>query len=130
MIVLYIVGGLVVLFLLFQYSMVFKMRLQKGKPAPTLSGKAGRAIQEGKGVLFYFYSPGCRACKQMTPTIEKLSKNHKSIVKIDISLDMTTAKKFGVMGTPATVLVQAGKIVEFLVGPQTEDKLLALLGKS
>ncbi|NIA29933.1 MAG: conjugal transfer protein TraF [Actinobacteria bacterium] len=130
MIILYIVGGLVVAFLLFQYSMVFKMRLQKGKPAPEVGGKAGRAIQGGRKALFYFYSPGCRACKQMTPIIEKLSENNKSIVKIDISLDMTTAKKFGVMGTPSTVLVQAGKIAEFLVGPQTEDRILALLGKS
>jgi len=130
MIILYIVGGLVVLFLLFQYSMVFKMRLQKGKPAPTIGGQVGRTIQSGGKALFYFYSPSCRACKQMTPTIERLSKQNKGIIKIDISRDMTTAKKFGVMGTPSTVLVQAGKIAEFLVGPQTEDKLLTLLEKS
>ncbi len=130
MIVLYLVGGIIVLFLLFQYSMVFKMRLKKGKPAPSLGGKVGRTIQSGGKALFYFYSPGCRACKQMTPTIERLAKQNKDIIKIDISRDMTTAKKFGVMGTPSTVLVQAGKIAEFLVGPQTEDKLLVLLGKS
>ena len=127
MIILYIIGGVVILFLLLQFSMVFRMRLQKGKPAPSLSGRAGRAVQSGQKSLFYFYSPTCRACRQMTPVIDELAKKDKRIFKIDVSKDLATAKKFGVMGTPSTVLVEAGKIAEFLVGAQPRERLLALL---
>ena len=127
MILLYIVIGIVVLFFGMQFFMVFKMRLKKGKTAPELSGKAGKLLQKGEQALFYFYSPGCRACKDMTPMMHQMSKYNKGIFPIDISKDMNTAKKFGVMGTPSTVLVKAGTIKEFLVGPQTDAKIASLL---
>jgi thioredoxin 1 len=127
MIVLYIVLGVVALFLTLQFSMIIKMKFKKGKPVPEINGKAGQIIQKGGKVLFYFYSPNCRACKEMTPQIKQLSKRNKGIFPIDISKDMNTAKKFGVMGTPATVLVKAGKIKEYLMGPQSESKIVALI---
>jgi thioredoxin 1 len=40
---------------------------------------------------------------------------------------MATARKFGVMGTPSTVLVREGKIAEFLVGPQSRERIGELL---
>ena len=127
MIILYIVGGIVALFFLMQFSMILKMRLKKGKAAPELSGKAGKILQKGEPAMFYFYSPGCRACKDMTPMMYQLAKHNKSVFPVDISKDMTTAKKFGVMGTPSTVLVKAGKIKEFLVGPQPDSKIASIL---
>ncbi len=127
MIILYIVLGIIGLFFLMQFTMVFKMRLQKGKTAPDVSGAVGKAIQRGDKVLLYFFSPGCRACRPMTPVIEKLSKSKKNVFPIDISRDMSMARKFGVMGTPSTVLIETGKISEYLVGPQPEEKLRALI---
>lgn len=127
MILVYIIGGIVALFISMQLYMVLKMRFQKGKPAPDVNGKAGKLIQRGEKALFYFYSPTCRACKEMTPMIHQLAKHNKGIFPVDISKDMDTARKFGVMGTPSTVLVQAGKIKEFLVGPQPDSKIASLL---
>lgn len=127
MIVLYIVLGVVALFFVLQFSMVIRMKLKKGKPAPEIGGKAGKVIQQGKGALFYFYSPNCGACKEMTPKMHQLANFNKAVFPIDISKDMNTAKKFGVMGTPSTVLVKAGKIKDFLVGPQSDSKIAALL---
>jgi thioredoxin 1 len=92
-----------------------------------VSGPVGKAIQRGDRVLLYFFSPGCGACRPMTPMIEKISKSRKNVFPIDISRDMTIARKFGVMGTPSTVLVETGKISEFLVGPQPEEKLRSLI---
>ena len=125
--VLSIVVVLVALFVGMQFFMVFKMKFKKGKAAPQLDGKAGKMTINGEKVLFYFYSPGCRACTPMTPVIKNLAKKNKNIFAVDISKDMTTAQKFGVMGTPSTVLVEAGKIKEFLVGFQSEGKVKALL---
>ena len=122
-----IVIGVIVLFIGMQLFMVLKMKLKKGKNAPQLDGKAGRMVANGDKVLFYFYSPSCRACKPMTPYIKNMAKKNKKIFPIDISRDMATAQKFGVMGTPSTVVVEKGKIKEFLVGFQPQERVQALL---
>jgi len=127
MVFIYIILGIIAFFFLMQFYMIIRMRMRKGKPAPELAGKAGKMVQRGDKTLFYFYSPSCRACKVMTPIVEQLSRHHKNIIKVDVSRDMETARKFGVMGTPSTVLIEAGKISEFLVGAQSEAKLLSLL---
>jgi len=125
--VLTIVVGIVALFIGMQLFMVLKMKFKKGKSAPQLDGKPGRLINSGEKILFYFYSPGCRACKPMTPFIKNMAKRNKKIFPVDISQDMRTAQKFGVMGTPSTVVINAGKIEEFLVGFQPEDRVRGLL---
>ena len=124
---LYALGGFVILFFGFQYLMVFKMKLKKGKDAPELSGKYAKAVRSGKKSLFYFYSQNCGACKAMTPIIENYSRKNPQYFKVDVQNDMETARKFGVMGTPSTVIIEGGKIREFLVGPVSEEKLSTLL---
>ena len=115
------------LFISMQLFLVLKMKFKKGKAAPKLDGKAGRMASSGGRVLFYFYSPGCRACRPMTPVVKNLAKKNKNVFPVDVSKDISTAQKFGVMGTPSTVLIEAGKIKEFLVGFQSEEKVKALL---
>lgn len=118
---------LVALFFGFQYFMIFKTRFKKGKPAPALSGTYGKALKGGKSVLFYFYSPSCGACRTMTPLVGKYTKNNPRCFKVDISKDMDTARAFGVMGTPSTVVVEGGKIKEFAVGPKPEAEFIRML---
>jgi thioredoxin len=125
--VLYIVIGLFVLFFLFQYAMIFKMRFKKGKPAPQLSGAFATALKKQGKVLFYFHSPGCHACKPMTPMINEYAKSKKNYFSIDVSKDLDTAGKFGVMATPSTVIVEKGTIKEILMGPQSKTKLDTLM---
>jgi thioredoxin 1 len=127
MIAIYLVVALILAFFLLQYGMVLKMRMKKGKPAPELTGSYAKALKTGNKSLFYFYSPGCGACRPMTPLIEKMMKQYKNIFKVNISQDMDTARRFGVMGTPATILVRDGRIAEFLVGPQQEKRIIELM---
>lgn len=127
MTIVYIIVGVIVLFFALQYGLVLKMRFKKGKQVPELDGKYGRAIQNGKKAIFYFYSQSCGACRPMTPIIDQYVKKSKNVYKVDIARDMATARKFGVMGTPSTVLVENGIIKEFLVGPQSEAKLSQLI---
>lgn len=123
---LYGVLAVFALFIIMQKVMVLKMKLKKGKPAPDLGGHYAKAAGGG-GALFYFYSEGCGACRPMTPIIGELSKKRKDVFKVDITRDMATARKFGVMATPSTVLVRDGKIAEFLVGPLSRERILGLL---
>lgn len=123
-----IVGGLIVLFLGLQFFLVARMRRQKGKPAPELSGKIGQWVSKGKAAMFYFYSPSCGACRAMTPAVKKLAKSRKGgVYPIDISQDMATARKFGVMATPTIIVVEKGIIQQVLIGPQPTSALKQLL---
>lgn len=118
---------LVGLFIGFQVFMIRKMQGQRGKPAPALEGKAGKAIARGKASLFYFYSPQCGACRPMTPVVKSMAKKQSSVFPVDISRDMATARKFGVMATPTTILVKDGTVAEVLIGPQPESVLRGLV---
>lgn len=129
-IVLYIIAGLVMLFFLFQFFMIFKMRFKKGKPAPQLGGQFKNAVDKYEKVLFYFHSPGCHACKPMTPVMNELDRRNKNYFCIDISRDFEMARKFGVMATPSTVIIEKGKIKDILMGPQKKEKLVELMNSS
>lgn len=118
-----LVGG----FILLQLSMVLRMKLKKGKSVPVLSGAHGRMVKTGSKVLMYFYSPNCRACKSITPIIRSLSKKHKNVFSINISKDMDTARKLGILGTPSIVMVEGGIIKEFMAGAVGESQILAML---
>ncbi len=123
---LFILGGTVLFFTFLQVFVLLKMKARKGKAAPQLEGKAGRLLT-GKGkVLFYFYSPSCRACRPMTPIVRRLAESDRRVLLVDVTQDATTAQKFGVMATPSLVLVEGGRIAEFLVGFQPEERLRAL----
>lgn len=126
-IVLYVIAGIVAAFFLLQMIMVVKMRLKKGKPVPEIGGNIGKILKTGRKSIFYFYSPGCKACSAMTPVVERLSGRNKNLYKINIQNDMTSAQKFGVMGTPSLVVVEEGIIREFLVGHQSEETIYGLL---
>ena len=128
MFVVYFVVGLFAAFMLLQYSIIFNMKRNKGKTIPKLPGKLGKQIKRGDRLLLYFFSPGCRACKPMTPLIAEMRKKSERVISVDISQDAETARVFGVKGTPATLIVEDGKIAEFLVGAQRAEKLNGLLG--
>ena len=122
-IVLAIVGLFVVMQLYIRLSAVFK----KGKVIEGVKGKLGSDIQSGKKMLVYFYSNSCAACKPMTPMVDRLKKEFKNIHKINLATDMDTGRAFGVMGTPATILVEDQKIKSFNLGARTESFLRNLI---
>ncbi len=125
--ILYFIGFFLVLFFGFQYLTILRMKRKRGKPAPELSGDYGNAVNTGKTALFYFYSPRCGACRSMTPVVERFTNNTSRSFKVDVSHDMDTARHFGVMATPSTVVVEKGIIRDFLVGPRPEAELISLL---
>jgi len=110
-----------------QLFMVRRMRKQQGQPAPSLQGEAGARIKGGKPALFYFYSPACGACRSMTPVIRKLAGSGPGVFPVDVSQDLDTARSFGVMATPTTILVRGGVVEKVLVGAQPEATLQGLV---
>ncbi len=119
----YILLGIFIAFMGMQYLMVLRGKRNKGKKVEPVGGKLGNVMSMGGKAMFYFYSPSCRACKYQTPIIDRLISEGLKIQKVDISRDMATARKFGVMATPTTVVTKGNEIVEFLIGAKQEDKL-------
>ncbi len=124
---LYVILGLVMVFLAMRFALAMSMQRKKGQPAPELSGKAGKAVRQGKKVLFYFYGPTCPPCVRMAPAVDSVAQKYSNIFKIDISKELAVSRKFGVMGTPALVLVEHGKIIDFIMGPQSEQQIELIL---
>jgi thioredoxin 1 len=127
LILVYILLGIFIAFMGMQYLMILRSKRNKGKRVEQVGGKIGKMMLMGEKAMVYFYSPSCRACKYQTPVIDRLISDGHKIQKVDISRDMATARKFGVMATPTTVVLSGNEIVEFLVGAKTEDKLRKVL---
>ncbi|MCL5031169.1 MAG: thioredoxin family protein [Bacteroidetes bacterium] len=121
MIFVYIILGLIALFLSMQFIMVFAAKRTKGKKLNGLSGKLKSLEKNGSAGLVYFFSPSCRACKMQTPVIKDLQKNYKNVFDVDISKDLQTARIFGVKATPTTVAVKDGLISKVFVGFKQQD---------
>jgi thioredoxin 1 len=126
MLLFYFVIALVAFILAMNLSVVLRAKFKKGKVVNDIGGKIGEAIKRGERVMLYFYSPTCSACKVQTPIIDNLinlANGRAKIFKIDVSRDVDTALKFGVMGTSSIVVVEDGKIKEFFVGVKSENIL-------
>jgi thioredoxin 1 len=119
----YIILIVIGVFFGLQYLLVLKSKLNRGKSIDDVNGPVGDAIKDGKKVMVYFHSPTCPPCRVQTPIVDKLKKEFDNIFKVDTSTDFGTARRFGVMGTPSTVIVSNGKIEQFLVGVKDESTL-------
>ncbi len=127
LILVYILVGIFFAFMAMQYLMILRSKKNKGKRIDPLGGRLGKMMAAGERAMVYFYSPTCRACKYQTPIIDRLISDGHRIQKVDISRDLSVARKFGVMATPTTVVLKGNEIVEFMVGAKTEDKLRSYL---
>ena len=127
-ILLAIIGSVIGFMIAMRLYIQWKSSAIKGKPAPTLDGKAGKILKKGRTALFYFYSPACGACKAMTPAVKKMSAAKDNVFTIDISHDMGTARKFGVMATPTVIVVENRVVKNILIGPQPPAVLENHLG--
>ncbi len=100
----------------------FKSKKMQGQQLPSLEGEFSR-LSKGKGAV-YFFSPTCKPCKEMEPTIKKLVKYAKiKVVRVDVNEKPELARKFGVLATPSVVLTRDGKIVKIFLGPATEGDI-------
>lgn len=118
---------LLVLFVLFQFYPLFKMRANRGKPSPSLDGIPGLADDHPERILLYFMSPSCGMCRNTTIIIDELAEQRNDVVRIDASVDPELAQRFEVMGTPAFVVVDTGMIEKAKLGALSRAGIMALL---
>jgi len=104
-----------------------RARRMRGKTAPVLEGVLDQTMSPGRPVLIYFYAPGCRACRSMTPLMRELQQERDDVFVLNAAVERETALAFGVMATPSTVRVVDGRITDVILGPRTREELLQLL---
>ena len=124
---LYILLFVVALFALMQIYVRLSTWSKKGKSVENIGGDLGKEINSGGRHLLYFYTSSCAACKTMTPVIDTLKKEFNNIHKVNLATDMEIGRKFGVMGTPATVVVEKNKITSYVLGYKNAQFLRTLL---
>ncbi len=111
-----VVGGLVVLFVGMQLAVVARARAMKGKALPPVPGPLGdRLTKAGRG-LIYFFSPGCAACRPLTPKLQAMERANPLVHAVDVSHHMEIARALNVMGTPSLVEIEGGTIVGYHIG--------------
>ena len=122
-IILAIVGFIVFMQIFVRLTTYFK----KGKEITGISGELGKKIKAGEKLLVYFFSPTCGACRPVTPIIDKMIKENTNVYKIDASQKPDISRGFGVMGTPATIVVENNKISQYILGAKSETFIRKLI---
>jgi thioredoxin 1 len=124
----HIVVALVVLFALFQLRVLFAAKRRKGTPAPPLEDLLGAGVAADGPTVFYFYGEHCGPCRAIAPMVDALAERHGNLIKIDVVRQPEVARRFGIMATPAFVLIADGTIEEVALGRVSERQLEAWLG--
>lgn len=117
-----IIAVLISILLLYNIYLLLSSKRSVGSPIlfDKIDNELAERIKDRKGLL-YFYSNSCSNCKVQTPIIEKLSKNYESIIKIDTTQNLQTAKAFKVMGIPSLVFFGSNKILGYYIGTKKES---------
>jgi thioredoxin 1 len=121
----YLLIGIAVLFMLFQFYPLYKARSVRGREID-LDKTRYRPYLQGRS-LIYFWSPGCGMCRNTTPFIEELAGQRDDVHLVDASAEPEIARAFHVMATPAFALVENGKVERLLLGAKSREQILRLL---
>jgi thioredoxin 1 len=105
---------LVAIFIAYNLSILLSAWRQKGRSVSDIT--EANPGQELNWQVYYFYSPTCGACRNMTPILEKRGRKNCSVVCVDVSVELELARLFSVRATPTAVLIENGKISKVLLG--------------
>ncbi|ANJ66437.1 hypothetical protein A9404_02735 [Halothiobacillus diazotrophicus] len=123
--------ALVLLILLGQWIMVRHAKSMRGNPAPQELIELLATDEPGRSDgLFFFESPNCGACHRMAPIVDNLAQLHSlPLYHLNVQTQQGLARILRIMGTPTTLLVHDGLIVDVIVGTISESSLRGKLSR-
>ncbi|RCK77609.1 MAG: hypothetical protein IGBAC_1918 [Ignavibacteriae bacterium] len=116
-------------FIFVQYVSIRRLKSKKGQIIDNIDGELGKILLENKKLMLYFWTESCRVCKHQTPIILELKDEFKNIFLINLSDEISIAKKLGIMAVPTIMLVESRKILDVMVGAQDINKMKQILLK-
>ena len=82
------------------------------------------------GVLLYFSSPNCSACRAVEPVVRQLEGTGTVVRRVDGRREPDLASRYSVRQFPTFVLVRGGREVDRLIGYQTLEQFQHALGEN
>lgn len=77
-------------------------------------------------VLVDFYAQWCGPCRMISPVLEQLHEEYDGkvkFVKVDIDVNLETAKEYGVMSIPNLLIFKDGELADRLLGFKPKQTL-------
>lgn len=119
--------AVVFLILGFQYLVLRAAKKHQGEPTPQIEGTMADRIKAYDRVVLYFTSASCGVCKPVTPIVEQMEQDGKSIIKVDIGEHMDVARAYHIKATPTWVVVENGVLSKIHLGAKNQKGIEALL---
>ncbi|MGC8588304.1 MAG: thioredoxin family protein [Hydrogenobaculum sp.] len=94
-----------------------------------LKGATLNEFKNEKKLILYFYSENCGACKVMAPIVDSIKE--VKVKKIDVfsKEGAKLVQELGIMGTPATVIIEKGNVVNAFIGVKKKEDILNMFSK-
>lgn len=93
-------------------------------PVILTDGNFSQQVERSRGVaLVDFWAPWCMPCRRVGPIIERLAGEYEgraTVGKLNVDQNMAVARRYGISGIPTVGVFRNGKLVNQLVGAQSE----------
>ncbi|RUM32324.1 MAG: hypothetical protein DSY32_00190 [Aquifex sp.] len=80
----------------------------------------GKEVREMENGVIYFYSPSCSVCRAINGEVEKL-KHMVNLIEVNVEENKELAKEYGVLGVPAFLIVEKGRVKKAFLGTKGLD---------
>ena len=88
------------------------------------------AAENSGTVLLDFWASWCGPCRMIAPIVDEIAEEREDITvgKVNVDEEQELAVKFGIVSIPTLIVLQGGEVVGKLVGVQSKETILDLLG--